>query len=85
MGRRRYSPSDPTANTAIGNADGDRKRAAGPRQRQGRRLLAEFPDIFNGLLPGEAKAVALHAHQLAGNDVWAITGEHLSQARAALA
>lgn len=86
MGRR-SNYSDPTASTAIGNVDRARRTAATlkpVKQRQGRRLLAEFPDVFAGLLPHEAKDVALKAHHLAGNDVWAITREHLEQAKAAI-
>lgn len=80
---RRYSNADPTANTAAKNVDRERKRTRKP-QRQGRRIVAEFPDIFDDLLMHEAKDLALKAHHLAGNDVWAITREHLEQARKAV-
>lgn len=81
---RKFNQSDPTANKAIKKADRDR-RDRQPGQRQPRPITAEFPDIFTGLLPHEAKDVALHAHHLAGGDVWAINREHLEQARQAVA
>lgn len=80
---KRYSNADPTANTAAKNVDRERRRTRKP-QRQGRRIVAEFPDIFDDLLMQEAKDLALKAHHLAGNDVWAITREHLEQAREAV-
>lgn len=84
---RRYNNADPTANTAAKNVDRERKRKDSlkpAKRRQGRRIIAEFPDIFDGLLMHEAKDVALKAHQLAGNDVWKIERTHLEQARAAV-
>lgn len=84
---RKFNNADPTANTAIANVDKKRRTAATltpAKQRNGRRILEEFPDAFAGLLPHEARQVALRAHQLAGNDVWAITAEHLAMARKAV-
>lgn len=90
MGSKRFNTSDPTANKAISNADKAAKnRRAGvkpftPHQtpEPARRLLTrEFPALFAGLLPHEARMVGIKAFQAAGS-MEAITGEHLTAARA---
>lgn len=46
-----------------------------------RKLVQEFPDAFEGLLPYEIYRVALRARVLAGGRNWAIEEHHLNQAR----
>lgn len=50
--------------------------AGGPRK-----LVEEFPEVFEGLLPYEVYRVALRARELARGRVWDIEEHHLNQAR----
>lgn len=74
MARRGHR--DPTAEKAIANADKARK--ASPK----RRLADEFPEIFDNLSDYGQRFVAMRAWGFAGENVWAITAEHLQKARA---
>lgn len=81
MGRRRYSPADPTANTAIGNVTRQNKGRA-PREKTRRKIVDEFPDIFRDLNEAQKVTITLAAARLSGaRDAWAIDVEHLEQAK----
>ncbi|WP_323793814.1 hypothetical protein [Nocardioides sp.] len=73
---RRFNQSDPTANRAIARADKASRSA--PR----RKLIHEFPEIFDDLSDYGARFVAMRAYGFAGENVWHITSEHLSKALA---
>lgn len=64
---------DPTANRAIAAAD---------RRPVRRKIVQEYPEVFEGLTDHQVRDVALLAHSMAGDNVWAIRGTHLRQARA---
>jgi ApbE superfamily uncharacterized protein (UPF0280 family) len=74
MARRGHR--DPTAEKAIANADKARK--ASPR----RKLVQEFPEIFDDLSDRGVAVVAYGAVALAGGSPWAVTLAHLEKARA---
>ncbi|GAA0978265.1 hypothetical protein ENKNEFLB_02819 [Nocardioides aquaticus] len=73
---RRLNQSDPTANRAVANVD--REAKAAPK----RKLLHEFPEVFDDLSDYGCRFVAFRALGLAGDNVWAIRLEHLEKARA---
>lgn len=78
---RRYVSSDPTANKAIGNITREGKVRA-PREKSRRRIVHEFPEIFNGLSEAQKVTITLSAAKIAGaGDAWGITAEHLELAK----
>lgn len=66
---------DPTANAAIGRVMKEQKH-----KRPARKIVAEFPDLFDGLTDQEARRITLCAWQLAGQNAYAVERHHLERA-----
>lgn len=74
---------DPTANAAIRRVDRSREHRTAPQRP--RAIVAEFPEVFDGLSELQVRDVALLARSMAGHNTWAITAEHLERARRQIA